>query len=66
MFITEVHSKGKNGKTYTSILLRKSVRVGNKVKSKTLAILTHMPAHVLAAVRNSINQPKNRQNKRWK
>ena len=59
MFITEVRSKSKSGKgSYTSILLRESFRVGNKVKSKTLAVLTHLPAHVLAAVRRAVAQPK--------
>jgi transposase len=57
MFITEVLSKGKRGKTYTSILLRESFRVGAKVKSKTLAVLTHLPAHVLEAIRRAIAQP---------
>jgi hypothetical protein len=57
MFITEVVSKGKRGKIYTSILLRESVRVGAAVKSKTLAVLTHLPAPVLAAVRQAVAQP---------
>ena len=57
MFITEVVSKGKHGKTYISILLRESFRVGAHIKSKTLAVLTHLPAHVLAAVRRAIAQP---------
>jgi hypothetical protein len=57
MFITEVVSKGKHGKSYTSILLRESFRVGSAVKSKTLAVLTHLPAHVLAAVRLAVAQP---------
>ena len=57
MFITEVISKGKQGKAYTSILLRESYRVGSKVKSKTLAILTQLPTHVLQAVRRAIAQP---------
>jgi hypothetical protein len=57
MFITEVVSKGKRGKIYTSILLRESVRVGPTVKSKTLAVLTHLPAPVLAAVRQAVAQP---------
>ena len=46
MFIAEVISKGQHGKSYTSILLRESFRVGSAVKSKTLAVLTHLPAHV--------------------
>lgn len=57
MFIAEVISKGKKGKSYTSILLRESYRVGSKVKSKTLAVLTQLPAHVLEAVRRAIAQP---------
>jgi hypothetical protein len=57
MFITEIVSKGKKGKSYVSILLRQSYRVGSKVKSKTLAVLTHLPAHVLEAVRRAIAQP---------
>src|SRR5271155_948700 len=57
MFITEVVSKGKHGKSYTSILLRESFRVGSTVKSKTLAVLTRLPAHVLAAVRRAVAQP---------
>ncbi|NMD19849.1 MAG: hypothetical protein GYA76_06185, partial [Verrucomicrobia bacterium] len=51
MFIAKVVSKGKHGKSYTSILLRESFRVGSSVKSKTLAVLTHLPPHVLEAVR---------------
>lgn len=57
MFITEVISQGKHGQSYTSILLRESYRVGATVKSKTLAVLTQLPAHVLAAVRRAIAQP---------
>ena len=57
MFIAEVISKGKQGKSYSSILLRESFRVGSRVKSKTLAVLTHLPAHVLAAVRRAVAQP---------
>jgi len=56
MFITEVLSKGPHGQSYSSILLRESYRVGSKVKSRTLAVLTHLPAHILAAVRQSLAQ----------
>jgi len=59
MFIAEVISKGKRGKSYTSILLRQSYRLGSAVKSKTLAVLTHLPAHVLEAVRRALAQPPN-------
>jgi len=57
MFIAEVVSKGKKGQAYTSVLLRESCRVGAKVKSKTLAVLTRLPAHVLEAVRRAIASP---------
>jgi hypothetical protein len=57
MFIAKITSKGKQGKAYTSILLRESFRVGSTVKSKTLAVLTHLPAHVLEAVRRAVAQP---------
>jgi hypothetical protein len=57
MFIATVRSKGKTGKTYASILLRESYRLGAKVKTRTLAVLTRLPAHVIAAVRRAIAQP---------
>jgi hypothetical protein len=57
MFIAKVISKGNKGKSYTSILLRESVRVGSRVTSKTLAVLTHLPTHVLEAVRRAVDQP---------
>jgi len=57
MFIAEVISKGQQGKSYTSILLRESYRLGSAVKSKTLAVLTHLPVHVLEAVRRAVAQP---------
>jgi transposase len=57
MFIANVVAKGKNGKAYTSILLRESYRRGAQVKSRTLAVLTRLPAHVLAAVRRAITRP---------
>lgn len=57
MFIANIVSKGNSGKSYTSILLRESFRVGSAVKSKTLAVLTHLPAHVLEAVRHAVAHP---------
>jgi len=57
MYIAKVISKGKHGRSYTSILLRESFRVGSIVKSKTLAVLTHLPAPVLEAVRRAVAQP---------
>jgi hypothetical protein len=55
MFIAEILSKGKKGQTYKSILLRESYRQGSKIKSRTLAILTKLPAHLLALIRQSVN-----------
>jgi hypothetical protein len=57
MFITKVISKGKNGKSYTSILLRQSIRAGAKVKSRTLAILTKLPKNIIQAIQKAISQP---------
>ena len=57
MYIARVTSKGKNGKSFVSILLRQSVRVGQKVKTKTVAVLTHMPKHVIASVEKAIKEP---------
>jgi hypothetical protein len=47
-------SKGKRGQVYTSILLRESHRVGAAVLSTTRAVLTHLPAHVVDAVRRAV------------
>lgn len=55
MFITTVRSKGSKGRVYSSILLRQSFRAGSKVKSKTLAVLTHLPAQIIEAIRLAIS-----------
>ena len=55
MFIARVASKGKNGKSYTSILLRQSFRLGSKVKSKTLAVLTSLPSHLITAIEKALS-----------
>jgi len=57
MFIANVVSKGKRGKAYTSVLLRESYRRGAQVKSRTLAVLTRLPAHLLAAIRRALAHP---------
>ena len=57
MYIARVKSKGKNGKSFVSILLRQSIRVGIKVQTKTIAVLTHMPKHVIASVEKAIKAP---------
>ena len=56
MFIAKVISKGKQANpTPPSSCASPSAR--RAVKSKTLAVLTHLPAHVLEAVRRAIAQP---------
>ena len=55
MFIARVASKGRNGKSYTSILLRQTFRAGAKVKSKTLAVLTPLPARIIAAIEKTLS-----------
>lgn len=57
MFVSEVVSKGKSGQSYTSVLVRHNVRRGAKVITKTLAVLTHLPAHVIQAVRDAVERP---------
>ncbi|MDE3074621.1 MAG: transposase [Chloroflexota bacterium] len=42
------------GKVYESVLVRQSYRVGTKVKHRTLASLTRLPAHVIEAVERAI------------
>jgi hypothetical protein len=42
------------GKTYESVLVRQSYRVGQQVKHRTLASLTRLPAHVIDAVERAI------------
>ncbi len=58
MFISRVHSKGKNGRQYVSVLLRQSKRVGKSVVSKTLAILTELPDWLIAVVERAVKQGK--------
>ncbi len=42
------------GKTYTSHLLRRSVRVGRQVKHETLGNLSHLPAPLIDLIRRSL------------
>lgn len=50
MYIQRTNWLSKNGKVYTSILLRESVREGKKVRKKTIANLTHRPPEEVAAI----------------
>jgi transposase len=42
------------GKTYTSHLLRRSYREGDKVKNETVGNLSHLPEHVVELIRQSL------------
>ncbi|MEI6178916.1 MAG: IS1634 family transposase [Verrucomicrobiota bacterium] len=61
MFISRVHSKGKDGRQYLSVLLRQSKRTGKSVVSKTLAILTDLPDWLLAVVERAVKHGKDAQ-----
>lgn len=54
MFIARVRSKGKNGKSYESVLLRESFRIGSKVSSRTLAVLTKLPKWLVNTIESAI------------
>lgn len=51
MYITEVISPSKTGKTYRSILLRESYRENGKVKNRTLANLSRCKPQDIAAIK---------------
>lgn len=42
------------GKTYSSVLLRRTYRDGKKVKHQTLGNLSHLPAHVIDLIRQAL------------
>ncbi len=47
--------KHKNGKTYTSVLLRQSYRDhNNRVQKRTLANLSHLPPHTIPLLRGAL------------
>jgi len=54
MYVTEVVSKGKNGKVYHSVLLRESYRVADKVCSRTLANLSSLSATAIVGIKNAL------------
>ena len=58
MFVLRVRSKGKDGKTYLSVLLRESKRVGQKVISHTLAVLTHLPDWLIGLIERAVEEGK--------
>lgn len=54
MFIQRVHSKGKAGKVYVSVLLRESKRLGKKVVTETIAVLTRMPQWLIDSIEQAV------------
>ena len=58
MCISRVRSPGKDGKGYVSVLLRQSKRIGKKVVSKTIAVLTDMPSWLIHVVERAVLQGK--------
>lgn len=58
MFVLRVKSKGKDGKEYLSVLLRESRRVGKKVTSHTLAVLTDLPNWLITVVERAVKEGK--------
>lgn len=59
MYITEMTSKIKSGKTYKSVLLRQSFRDGNKVKNRTIANLTKSKPEEIEALKLALKYKNN-------
>jgi len=57
MYITEVVRPYANGKASRCVLLRESYRHHGKVKNRTLANLTALPADALEAIKQVLRQP---------
>src|SRR5918999_2744254 len=57
MYITEVVRPYPNGKSSRCILLRESYRENGKVKNRTLANLTALPAEALEVLKHTLRQP---------
>lgn len=54
MYVTEVKRKGSNGKIYTTVLLRRSYRDGDKVKNETVGRLTDCSLQEIQAIRDAL------------
>jgi hypothetical protein len=52
--VATIKTKGKGGKLYTSHLLRRSFREGGKVRHENLGNLSHLPPHVIEAIRSML------------
>lgn len=57
MYITEVVRPYANGKASRCVLLRESYRHNGKVKNRTLANLTALPADAIEAIKQVLRQP---------
>ena len=57
MYITEVVRPYANGKASRCVLLRESYRHHGKVKNRTLANLTALPADAIAAIQQVLRRP---------
>lgn len=57
MYITEVARPYANGKASRCVLLRESYRHHGKVKNRTLANLTALPAEAIEAIKQVLRQP---------
>ena len=52
--VATIKTRGKGGKEYTSYLLRRSYREGGKVRHENLGNLSHLPPHVIEAIRKML------------
>lgn len=52
--VATIRTKGKGGAVYTSHLLRRSFREGDKVRHENLGNLSHLPPHVIEAIRSML------------
>jgi hypothetical protein len=59
MYIVEVISTSKSGKTYHSVLLRESYREGSKVKNRTIANLSGCTSQEITAIKLALKHKEN-------
>jgi hypothetical protein len=52
--VATIRTKGKNGREYTSYLLRRSYREGGKVRHENLGNLSHLPVEIIEAIRKML------------
>ena len=52
--VATIRTKGKNGRQYTSYLLRRSYREGGKVRHENLGNLSHLPIEIIEAIREML------------